>query len=109
VPASLSVSKVRNSTERGRRKDDDDVPPMLPSQLNRVILNSKPLPLEDVNYLPIPTNSVLNHLYACSIRDGVMAVGTTNRFRKKVIFFVNISLLRQYIIRQSSLFNLIVK
>jgi len=34
--------------------------------------------------LPVPNHVVLNHLYTLSIRDGVMALGTTSRYRKKV-------------------------
>jgi len=40
---------------------------------------------EDPMVLPIPNHVVLNHLYTLSIRDGVMALGTTSRYRKKVI------------------------
>jgi len=38
--------------------------------------------------LPVPNHVVLNHLYTLSIRDGVMALGTTTRYRKKVYIII---------------------
>ncbi|KAI9291894.1 AMPKBI-domain-containing protein, partial [Neoconidiobolus thromboides FSU 785] len=69
-------------------------PPTLPPHLEKVILNAS-LPDAQINQdeswlLPVPNHVVLNHLYACSIRDGVMAVAGTTRYHKKVsIFFDN--------------------
>ncbi|KAH9246018.1 hypothetical protein BASA81_016480 [Batrachochytrium salamandrivorans] len=59
-------------------------PPTLPAHLQRVLLNSKNVSIQDPYILPVPTHVTLNHLYACSIRDGVMAIGCTTRYRKKV-------------------------
>lgn len=70
---------------RGRiRAAPDITPPALPPQLNKVLLNTRTILGQDVHVLPVPNNSSLNHLYACSIKDGVMATATTTRFRNKV-------------------------
>ncbi|EGF82354.1 hypothetical protein BATDEDRAFT_4916, partial [Batrachochytrium dendrobatidis JAM81] len=58
-------------------------PPMLPAHLQKVLLNSKNVSNQDPYILPVPTHVTLNHLYACSIRDGVMAIGCTTRYKKK--------------------------
>ncbi|KAJ8328355.1 galactose metabolism-related protein [Batrachochytrium dendrobatidis] len=60
-------------------------PPMLPAHLQKVLLNSKNVSNQDPYILPVPTHVTLNHLYACSIRDGVMAIGCTTRYKKKYI------------------------
>ncbi|CAG8829044.1 14876_t:CDS:2, partial [Racocetra persica] len=61
----------------------EDQPPALPPHLEKVLLNSSAVSKEDNSVLPVPNHVVLNHLYACSIRDGVMAVASTARYRKK--------------------------
>ncbi|KAI8834132.1 hypothetical protein BC829DRAFT_448501 [Chytridium lagenaria] len=50
-----------------------EYPPHLPPHMERVLLNT-------ANSAPSVT---LNHLYACSIRDGVMALACTSRYRNK--------------------------
>jgi 5'-AMP-activated protein kinase regulatory beta subunit len=62
-----------------------EAPPILPAQLNKVLLNSKTIQSQDAHILPLPSLSSLNHLYASSIRDGVLAVGTTTRYREKYV------------------------
>ncbi|CAI2166680.1 12709_t:CDS:2 [Funneliformis geosporum] len=61
----------------------EDQPPTLPPHLEKVILNSSTVSKVDNSVLPVPNHVVLNHLYACSIRDGVIAVAGTTRYRKK--------------------------
>ncbi|KAI9027969.1 immunoglobulin E-set [Hyaloraphidium curvatum] len=62
-----------------------DPPPPLPPQLEKVILNAPPSAKDvEVDVLPPPNHVTLNHLYACSIKDGVMAVAGTTRYRRKV-------------------------
>ncbi|CAG8454110.1 14633_t:CDS:10 [Ambispora leptoticha] len=61
----------------------ENQPPSLPPHLEKVLLNST-VSKEDNSVLPVPNHVVLNHLYACSIRDGVMAVASTARYRKKL-------------------------
>jgi 5'-AMP-activated protein kinase regulatory beta subunit len=65
---------------------NQDGPPALPVHLQKVLLNSKSISAHDPYLLPLPNHVSVNHLYACSIRDGVMAIGSTFRYRKKVIF-----------------------
>ena len=59
-------------------------PPGLPPHLEKVLLNSTTVSEEDNSVLHEPNHVTLNHLYACSIKDNVMALATTSRYRKKV-------------------------
>jgi 5'-AMP-activated protein kinase regulatory beta subunit len=60
-------------------------PPSLPPHLLQVILN-KDTPVScDPNVLPEPNHVMLNHLYALSIKDGVMVLSATHRHRKKYV------------------------
>jgi len=60
-------------------------PPVLPPHLLQVILN-KDTPVScDPNVLPEPNHVMLNHLYALSIKDGVMVLSATHRHRKKYV------------------------
>ncbi|KAI9014905.1 hypothetical protein BC832DRAFT_527987 [Gaertneriomyces semiglobifer] len=64
-------------------------PPRLPPHLDKVLLNAHPVSATDQALLPTPSNHVLlNHMYACSIRDGVMALGATVRYRQKYVTVV---------------------
>lgn len=40
---------------------------------------------DDTSVLPVPSHVVLHHLSTSAIRNGVLAVGNTTRYRKKVI------------------------
>lgn len=60
-------------------------PPILPPHLNQVILN-KDTPLScEPTLLPEPKHVMLNHLYALSIKDGVMVLSSTQRFKQKYV------------------------
>lgn len=60
-------------------------PPILPPQLLQVILN-KDVPLTcEPTLLPEPNHVMLNHLYALSIKDGVMVLSATHRYRRKYV------------------------
>nr|XP_023013249.1 5'-AMP-activated protein kinase subunit beta-1 [Leptinotarsa decemlineata] len=60
-------------------------PPILPPHLLQVILN-KDTPLScEPTLLPEPIHVMLNHLYALSIKDGVMVLSATHRYRKKYV------------------------
>ncbi|KAI8595322.1 hypothetical protein EDD21DRAFT_420779, partial [Dissophora ornata] len=61
-----------------------DPPPALPPHLEKVILNNVPSK-EDNSVLPVPNHVVLNHLYACSVKEGVLSISVTARYRKKYI------------------------
>lgn len=60
-------------------------PPVLPPHLLQVILN-KDVPLScEPNLLPEPNHTMLNHLYALSIKDGVVVLSATHRYKKKYV------------------------
>lgn len=60
-------------------------PPALPPHLLQVILN-KDTPVScEPTLLPAPNHVMLNHLYALSIKDGVMVLSATHRYRKKYV------------------------
>jgi 5'-AMP-activated protein kinase regulatory beta subunit len=57
-------------------------PPGLPPHLRLIILN-KPPPTPDPLTLPVPQHVALNHLYCTAIKDGMMVLGATQRYRQK--------------------------
>ncbi|XP_037083054.1 5'-AMP-activated protein kinase subunit beta-1-like [Pollicipes pollicipes] len=60
-------------------------PPALPPHLLQVILN-KDTPVScEPTLLPAPNHVMLNHLYALSIKEGVMVLSATHRYRKKYV------------------------
>ncbi|CAB4068042.1 PRKAB [Lepeophtheirus salmonis] len=60
-------------------------PPILPPHLLHVLLN-KDTPLScEPTLLPEPHHVMINHLYALSIKDGVLVLSSTQRFRKKYV------------------------
>ncbi|KXJ27495.1 5'-AMP-activated protein kinase subunit beta-2 [Exaiptasia diaphana] len=61
------------------------VPPVLPPHLLHVILNKDVVDHDDPSLLPEPDHVSLNHLYALSIKDGVMALSVTHRYREKYV------------------------
>lgn len=61
------------------------VPPVLPPHLLNVILNKEAVDQEDLTLLPVPHHVALNHLYALSIKDGVMTLSATHRYRRKYV------------------------
>ena len=64
-------------------------PPTLPPHLRHIILN-KPSPSTDPLALPAPQHVSLNHLYCTAIKDGMMVLGATQRYKDKyftVVFY----------------------
>uniref|UniRef100_A0A0A9YJN3 5'-AMP-activated protein kinase subunit beta-1 n=1 Tax=Lygus hesperus TaxID=30085 RepID=A0A0A9YJN3_LYGHE len=60
-------------------------PPILPPHLLQVILN-KDTPIScEPTLLPEPNHVMLNHMYALSIKDGVMVLSATHRYKKKYV------------------------
>jgi len=59
-------------------------PPPLPPHLRHIILN-KPPQLQDTAALPVPQHVALNHLYCTAIKDNMMVLGITQRFRTKFV------------------------
>jgi len=67
------------------RSQEKTTPPILPPHLLQVILN-KDTPMScEPTLLPEPNHVMLNHLYALSIKDGVMVLSATHRYRKKYV------------------------
>ncbi|XP_026751954.2 5'-AMP-activated protein kinase subunit beta-1 [Galleria mellonella] len=82
-----SSAQTEYSQEIPQSKPWDKVsgPPILPPHLLQVILN-KDTPLScEPTLLPEPNHVMLNHLYALSIKDGVMVLSATHRYRKKYV------------------------
>eukprot|EP00128_Syssomonas_multiformis_P006624 Colp12_sorted_trinity150504_noHs@21125 len=65
--------------------DSSRTPPILPPHLLQVLLNAEPVSEEDPTLLPVPNHVLLNHLYALSVKDGVMVLGVTHRYKKKYV------------------------
>ncbi|KAI8622309.1 5'-AMP-activated protein kinase beta subunit, interation domain-containing protein [Chytriomyces sp. MP71] len=90
--AGMPAAAASPSSASGRKSTPpplpSDPPPHLPPHLEKVFLNL-PVPVtshrDDNLILPIPASVTLNHLYACSIRDGVMALSTTTRYKQKYV------------------------
>ena len=59
-------------------------PPPLPPHLRHIILN-KPPQLSDTAALPVPQHVALNHLYCTAIKDNMMVLGITQRFKTKFV------------------------
>ena len=88
TPNDRELEKLREFTQAfPDRRDFEKAtnPPILPPHLLQVILN-KDTPVQcDPNVLPEPNHVMLNHLYALSIKDGVMVLSATHRHRKKYV------------------------
>ncbi|KAF9582101.1 galactose metabolism- protein [Lunasporangiospora selenospora] len=87
--ASTTSSSQESSPSSSRIFDSEspasiEPPPALPPHLEKVILNNMPSK-EDNSVLPVPNHVVLNHLYACSVKEGVLSISVTARYRKKYI------------------------
>ncbi|XP_018015765.1 5'-AMP-activated protein kinase subunit beta-1 [Hyalella azteca] len=91
-----------NTNQQAKQEDDDNDgyaqtvpeykptdkvkdPPVLPPHLLQVILN-KDTPVScEPTLLPEPNHVIVNHMYALSIRDGMMVLSTTHRYKKKSV------------------------
>lgn len=60
-------------------------PPLLPPHLLQSVLNADVPPHVDPIMLPQPNHVVLDHAFTLSIRDGVMVLSTTHRYRQKFV------------------------
>lgn len=97
----LDADDCRFSSDRRNRKAEDWTqvippkqtgvcrlragPPSLPPHLLNTILNKETPSSCNPNLLQEPTHVILNHLYTHSIKDGVLVLGVTHRYRKKYI------------------------
>ncbi|MEQ2208499.1 5'-AMP-activated protein kinase subunit beta-2 [Xenoophorus captivus] len=68
-----------------RPEEHFKAPPILPPHLLQVILNKDTNVSCDPALLPEPNHVMLNHLYALSIKDGVMVLSATHRYKKKYV------------------------
>ncbi len=59
-------------------------PPSLPGFLGKPILNAATPMKDDNSVLIMPNHTVLNHLATSSIKNNVLAVSATTRYRRKV-------------------------
>ncbi|KAH8652336.1 5'-AMP-activated protein kinase beta subunit, interation domain-containing protein [Xylariales sp. PMI_506] len=59
-------------------------PPSLPGFLSKPIMNNTTLIKDDNSVLNMPNHTVLNHLATSSIKNNVLAVSATTRYRDKV-------------------------
>ena len=63
-------------------------PPIIPPHLLHFMLNKKPIRKVSSEYpelLPKPCHTLLNHLYAMPMKDGVMTLSSTQRYRQKFV------------------------
>lgn len=60
-------------------------PPSLPMMLQRVVLNTSNQMKDDASVLSIPNHAVLNHLATSSIKNEILAVSATTRYKKKYV------------------------
>lgn len=61
-------------------------PPSLPGFLGKPILNAATPMKDDNSVLIMPNHTVLNHLGTSSIKENVLAVSATTRYKRKVRF-----------------------
>jgi len=60
-------------------------PPVLPPHLLQVILNKDTPLVCEPTLLPTPNHVMVNHVYALSIKDNVIVMSSTSRFKKKYV------------------------
>jgi len=65
-------------------------PPSLPGFLGKPILNAATPMKDDNSVLTMPNHTVLNHLATSSIKNNVLAVSATTRYKRKVCFLLSI-------------------
>lgn len=59
--------------------------PHLPPLLQQTVLNQEPPSQEDPTLLSEPNHVTLNHLYALSIKDNVLVLAASRRYREKYV------------------------
>ncbi|KAI0157525.1 5'-AMP-activated protein kinase beta subunit, interation domain-containing protein [Xylariaceae sp. FL1272] len=60
-------------------------PPTLPGFLSKPILNNTTLIKDDNSVLNMPNHTVLNHLATCSIKNNILSVSATTRYKDKYV------------------------
>lgn len=68
-------------------------PPALPGFLSKPILNAATLMKDDNSVLNMPNHTILNHLATSSIKNNILAVSATTRYRNKVrmLYYISIT------------------
>ncbi|WFC96358.1 hypothetical protein MBRA1_003015 [Malassezia brasiliensis] len=101
VPPAVEVAQETEEALHEHEMDSNaaallPMPPQLPRQLEKVILNSSPAHaissinttaavVDDNSVLPAPNHAVLHHLAASAIKNGVLAIGTVTRYKRKYV------------------------
>jgi 5'-AMP-activated protein kinase regulatory beta subunit len=67
------------------RSSASGLPPHLPQLLQQTILNSDLPSDEDPTLLSEPNHVILNHLYALSVKDHVLVMACTHRYKEKFV------------------------
>eukprot|EP00158_Paraphelidium_tribonemae_P003871 Partr_v1_DN26432_c0_g1_i1_m24060 putative Protein kinase, AMP-activated, beta len=96
--SNIYASTSSNIITNGNTQEDtrlSEPPPTLPPQLERIVLNSSNSTNtgnksalakgQDPHILGTPNHVCINHLYALSIRDGVMGLACTRRYKAKYV------------------------
>lgn len=63
-------------------------PPSLPGFLGKPILNAATPMKDDNSVLTMPNHTVLNHLATSSIKNNILAVSATTRYKRKVSLYM---------------------
>ena len=78
----------QNNPNFSSRRYMAKAPPIIPPHLLHFMLNKNPVRKISSEYpelLPKPCHTLLNHLYVTSMNDGVMAMSSTQRYKKKFV------------------------
>lgn len=76
----------KNMLKKIGQKDKKLSPALLPPHLlQKILLNEEVHQSYEPSLLPEPQHVMLNHLYALAIRNGVMALSATGRYKKKFV------------------------
>ena len=90
IPAFLADLDAPDNTQKFARASaaigSAPPPPSLPMFLGKSILNSTGPVRDDNSVLIIPNHTVLNHLATSSIRNNVLGVSGTTRYKRKVSY-----------------------
>lgn len=82
----LDLDKAEDSTEyqyAAAAIEKLPTPPSLPGFLGKPILNAATPMKDDNSVLTMPNHTVLNHLATSSIKNNVLAVSATTRYKRK--------------------------
>ena len=78
----IPEKSVLKSCSKDKKLATAILPPHL---LQKILLNEQVHHSYEPALLPEPQHVMLNHLYALAIRNGVMALSATGRYKKKFV------------------------